>query len=174
MAVGGARPAVRLENRSGAGSNIATETVVRAPADGYTLLLASTPNRVNTTLYERLNFDFIRDLAPVAGIMVVPNVMVVHPSFPAKTLPEFISYVEANPGKVNMASAGKGSASHEANGSMVLAYRLPPPAHRRMLSLPSTGELIWEGSKSWASITKGAARSSKARHWGQVRSPASV
>jgi hypothetical protein len=100
--------------------------------------------------------------------------MVVHPSFPAKTLPEFISYVKANPGKVNMASVGKGSASHEANGSMVLAYRLPPPAHRRMLSLPSTGELIWEGSKSWASITKVAARSSKARHWGQVRSPASV
>jgi tripartite-type tricarboxylate transporter receptor subunit TctC len=87
-----------IENRPGAGSNIATEAVVRAPADGYTLLLASTPNTVNTTPYEKLNFNFIRDIAPVAGIMVVPNVMVVHPSFPAKTLPEFISYVKANPG----------------------------------------------------------------------------
>jgi tripartite-type tricarboxylate transporter receptor subunit TctC len=93
-----------IENRPGAGSNIATEAVVRAPADGYTLLLVSTPNAVNATLYEKLNFNFIRDIAPVASIMVVPVVMVVHPSFPATTVPEFIAYAKANPGKINIAS----------------------------------------------------------------------
>jgi tripartite-type tricarboxylate transporter receptor subunit TctC len=86
--------------------------IVRAPADGYTLLLVSTPNAVNATLYEKLNFNFIRDLAPVAGIMVVPVVMVVHPSFPATTVPEFIAYAKANPGKINIASGTIGGPGH--------------------------------------------------------------
>src|SRR5215468_10239367 len=87
-----------IENRPGAGSNIATEAVVRAPADGYTLLLVGAFNAVNATLYDKLNFNFIRDIAPVAGIIVVPNVMVVHLSFPAKTILEFIAYSKSNPG----------------------------------------------------------------------------
>jgi tripartite-type tricarboxylate transporter receptor subunit TctC len=101
-----------IENRPGAGSNMGTEAVVRAAPDGYTLLLATIPNAVNATLYENLNFNFIRDIAPVATISRVPNIMVVHPSFPAKTVPEFIAYAKANPAKVNMASAGNGAAEH--------------------------------------------------------------
>jgi tripartite-type tricarboxylate transporter receptor subunit TctC len=101
-----------IENRPGAGTNIATEAVVRAPADGYTLLLANPANAINATLYGRLNFNFVRDIAPVAGIMRVPNVMVVNPSVPAKTIPEFIAYAKANPGKINMASGGVGGPSH--------------------------------------------------------------
>lgn len=101
-----------IENRPGAGTNISTEVVVRAAPDGYTLLLAVTPNAIAATLYEKLNFDFIRDIAPVASIVRAPNVMVVNPSFPAKTVPEFIAYAKANPGKINMASAGMGSANH--------------------------------------------------------------
>jgi tripartite-type tricarboxylate transporter receptor subunit TctC len=101
-----------IENRPGAGSNIATEAVVRAPADGYTLLLATSPNAVNATLYENLNFNFVHDIAPVASIYNVPNVMAVHPSFPAKTIPEFIAYSKSNPGKVNMASGGSGAPMH--------------------------------------------------------------
>jgi tripartite-type tricarboxylate transporter receptor subunit TctC len=94
-----------IENRPGAGTNIATEAVVRAPPDGYTLLLASTPNAVNATLYDKLNFNFVRDIMPVASIIRGPDVMVVHPSFPAKTLPEFIAYTKANPGKVTSRAA---------------------------------------------------------------------
>ena len=101
-----------IENRPGAGTNIGTEAVVRAPPDGYTLLLVSAPNAINATLYDKLNFNFIRDIAPVASIGRVPNVMVVNPSFPAKTVPEFIAYAKANPGKINLASAGIGSMSH--------------------------------------------------------------
>src|SRR5262245_32737345 len=101
-----------IENRPGGGNNIGTEAVVRAPADGYTLLLAGTPNTVNVTLYEKLNFNFIRDIAPVAGIVRGSFVMVVNPSVPAKSVPEFIAYAKANPGKLNMASAGNGTASH--------------------------------------------------------------
>jgi tripartite-type tricarboxylate transporter receptor subunit TctC len=101
-----------IDNRPGAGTNIATEVVVRARPDGYTLLLVATVNAINATLFEKLNFNFIRDIAPVAGITRVPNVMVVHPSVPAKTVPEFIVYAKANPGKLNMASAGNGSSSH--------------------------------------------------------------
>ena len=103
-----------IENRPGAGSNIGTEAVVRAPGDGYTLLLVSQTNAVNATLYDKLNYNFIRDIAPVAGISREPNVMVVNPSFPAKTVPEFIAYAKANPGKINMASGGNGSAAHVA------------------------------------------------------------
>jgi tripartite-type tricarboxylate transporter receptor subunit TctC len=103
-----------IENRPGGGGNIGTEAVVRAAADGYTLLLVGPPHAINATLYDKLNFNFVRDIAPVAGIMSVPNVMVVNPSVPAKTVPEFISYAKANPGKINMASSGNGSSPHVA------------------------------------------------------------
>ena len=103
-----------VENRPGAGGNIGTEAVVNAPPDGHTLLLATVPNAVNATLYEKLNFNFIRDTAPVGGIIRVPMVILVHPSLPARTVPELIAYAKANPGKVNMASAGAGSAPHMA------------------------------------------------------------
>jgi tripartite-type tricarboxylate transporter receptor subunit TctC len=102
------------ENRPGAGGNVATEMVVKAAPDGYTLLLSTLPNAVNATLYENLSFDFMRDTAPVAGIIRVGMVVLVHPSFPANTLPEMLSHLKANPGKVNMASAGIGSAPHMA------------------------------------------------------------
>jgi tripartite-type tricarboxylate transporter receptor subunit TctC len=101
-----------IENRPGAGTNIATEAVVRAAADGYTLLLVTAANAINATLYDKLNFNFIRDIAPVAGIMRVPYVMVVNPSVPAKSVPEFIAYAKANPRKPSMASAGTGAGSH--------------------------------------------------------------
>jgi tripartite-type tricarboxylate transporter receptor subunit TctC len=103
-----------IENRPGAASNIATEAVVRAPADGYTLLLVTIPNVINATLYDRLNYNFIRDIAPVASIDRVPNVMEVHPSVPTRTFPEFIAYAKANPGKINMASSGNGTSQHVA------------------------------------------------------------
>jgi tripartite-type tricarboxylate transporter receptor subunit TctC len=103
-----------IENRPGAGSNMGTEAVVHASPDGYTLLLATIPNAVNATLYEKLNFNFIRDIMPVATISRVPNIMTVHPSSPAKTVPEFIAYAKANPGKVNMASDGNGASGHVA------------------------------------------------------------
>jgi tripartite-type tricarboxylate transporter receptor subunit TctC len=102
------------ENRPGAGGNIGTEAVVNASPDGYTLLLATVPNAVNASLYEKLNFNFIRDTAPVAGIIRVPMVILLNPSVPAGTVPEFIAYAKANPGKINMASAGNGSAPHMA------------------------------------------------------------
>jgi tripartite-type tricarboxylate transporter receptor subunit TctC len=101
-----------IENRSGAAGNIATEAVVRAPSDGYTLLLVAAPNAINATLYDRLSFSFLRDIAPVAGIIRECPVLVVHPSFPAKTVPEFIAYAKANPGKISMASSGNGSTAH--------------------------------------------------------------
>jgi tripartite-type tricarboxylate transporter receptor subunit TctC len=101
-----------IENRTGAAGNIATEAVVRAAPDGYTLLLALDATAINATLYDKLNFNFIRDIAPVAGIARAPFVMAVNPSFPAMTVPEFIAYAKANPGKVNMASGGVGSGNH--------------------------------------------------------------
>jgi tripartite-type tricarboxylate transporter receptor subunit TctC len=101
-----------IENRPGAGSNIGTEAVVHASPDGYTLLAVSVANALNATLYDRLNFNFIRDIEPVGSTMRVPGLVVVNPSVPANTLPEFIAYVKANPGKVNMASAGNGSTGH--------------------------------------------------------------
>jgi tripartite-type tricarboxylate transporter receptor subunit TctC len=103
---------VIIENRPGASSNLATEAVVRAPADGYTLLLGGAVNAVNATLYENLGFNFIRDLAPVAGVVRFPNVMTVNASFPARTVPEFIAYAKANPGKVNQGSSGNGTTQH--------------------------------------------------------------
>jgi tripartite-type tricarboxylate transporter receptor subunit TctC len=103
-----------IENRPGGGTNIATEAVVRSPADGHTLLLVAPSSTINATLYEKLNFNFIRDIAPVAGIVRMPNLMVVNTSVPAKTVPEFIAYAKANPGKINMASPGIGSGPHMA------------------------------------------------------------
>jgi tripartite-type tricarboxylate transporter receptor subunit TctC len=101
-----------IENRPGAGTNIAIEAVVRAPPDGYTLLLVGTPAAIGASLYENLNFNFIRDIAPVGSTMREPNVLEIHPSVPAATLPEFIAYAKANPGKLTMASGGTGSSPH--------------------------------------------------------------
>ena len=103
---------VIVENRPGASSNLAAEAVVRAPADGYTLLLGGAVNAVNATLFEKLAFNFIDDLAPVAGVVRFPNVMTVNASFPAKTVPEFIAYAKANPGKINQGSSGNGTTQH--------------------------------------------------------------
>jgi tripartite-type tricarboxylate transporter receptor subunit TctC len=101
-----------IENRPGASGNIATEAVVRSPPDGYTLLLVNSSNTINAALYDKLNFDFIRDIAPISAIATFSFVMEVNPSVPTKTLPEFIAYAKANPGKINMASAGSGSTHH--------------------------------------------------------------
>jgi tripartite-type tricarboxylate transporter receptor subunit TctC len=105
---------VVIESRPGAATNLATEAVVRAPPDGYTLLLVAPANAINATLYDKLNFNFLRDVAPVASISREASLMIVSPSVPAKTVPEFIAHAKANPGKVNMASAGIGSAGHVA------------------------------------------------------------
>jgi tripartite-type tricarboxylate transporter receptor subunit TctC len=126
-----------IENRPGAGSNTATEAVVKAPPDGHVLLLCGVTNAINATLYEKLNYNFIRDIEPVAGLIVLTNVMVVNPSLPAKTVPEFIAYAKANPGKINMASLGNGTVPHVAGElfkmmagvDMVhVPYRGAPPA----------------------------------------------
>jgi len=126
-----------IENRPGAGGNIGTEAVVRAPADGYTLLMALAPNAINATLYEKLNFHFIRDIAPVASVMRAPQVLDVNPSVPAKTVPEFIAYAKANPGKLNMGSGGVGTQQHVAGEGFKMMtgvnmvhvpYRGGPPA----------------------------------------------
>ena len=126
-----------IENRTGAGGNIGTEVVVRAPPDGYTLLLVSSSNAVNATLYDKLSFNFIRDIVPVASLASVPNVMVVNPSVPAKTVPEFIAYAKANPGKLNLATSGNGSTTHVSGelfkdmtgvSLVVVAYRGGGPA----------------------------------------------
>ena len=101
-----------IENRPGAGGNIGAEAVVKAVPDGYTLLQVGTPNAINAALYTNLNFSFIRDIAPVSGVMRVSYVIVVHPSVPATTVPEFIAYAKTNPGKINMASAGNGTPQH--------------------------------------------------------------
>ena len=101
-----------IENRAGAAGNVGTELAVRAAPDGYTLLSIGTPHAINVTLYDKLNFDLIRDIAPIAGIIRTPLAMLVHPSIPAKTVPEFIAYAKANKGKVNMASAGTGTPQH--------------------------------------------------------------
>jgi tripartite-type tricarboxylate transporter receptor subunit TctC len=161
-----------IENRpGGAGNNVATETVVRAPADGYTLLLVAVSNAINTTLYEKLNYNFLRDIAPVASIVRVPLVMAVNPSVPAKTVPEFIAYAKANPGKVNMASSGNGTSPHVAGELFRLMtgvdlvhvpYRGSPPALTDMLGgqvqvmfdlMPSSIELIRAGKLRALAVT---------------------
>jgi tripartite-type tricarboxylate transporter receptor subunit TctC len=101
-----------IENRPGAATNVGTEAVVNATPDGYTILMASSPHAINATLYEKLHFNFMRDIAPVAAIMRAPNVMVVSQTFPAKSVPEFISYAKANPGRLNFASSGVGASNH--------------------------------------------------------------
>src|SRR5262245_29010500 len=132
-----------IENRTGAGGNIATEAVVLAPADGHTLLLTSMGNAVNTTLFERLNYNLLRDIAPVAGTSRAPLGMEVHPSFPAKTVSEFITYAKANPDKVNYGSAGVGSSLHMAGELFKVMvgvelihvpYRGSPPALTDLLA----------------------------------------
>jgi tripartite-type tricarboxylate transporter receptor subunit TctC len=132
-----------IDNRPGAGGTIGTEAVVRAPADGYTLLLVAGAHTINVTLYDKLNFNFIRDIAPIASISRETSVMLVNPSFPAKTVPEFIAYAKANPGKINMASAGVGAPSHVIGelfkmmtsvNLVHIAYRGSPPALTDLLS----------------------------------------
>jgi len=108
MALGTAGQQFIIDNRPGAGTNIGTEAALRAPADGYTLLIAGPPSAINATLYEKLNFNFIRDITPVASVLRAPFVMLVNPSLPARTVPEFIAYAKATPGKISMASAGVG------------------------------------------------------------------
>jgi tripartite-type tricarboxylate transporter receptor subunit TctC len=124
-----------VENRPGAGGNIATELIVRAVPDGYTLLMVGSPNLINATLYTDLKFNFVRDIAPVASIGRNPFVMVVDPSFPAKTLPEFIAYAKANPGKINMTSTGTGNLTH------VTGELFKMMAGVDMLHIPSRGEM---------------------------------
>ena len=126
-----------VENRTGAGGNIGTEAVVTAAPDGYTLLLATVPNAVNASLYNKLKFNFIRDIAPVAGIIRVPMFIMVHPSVPVKTVPELIAHAKANPGKVNMASAGNGSAPHMAGELFKMMTGVNHDA--RTLSRPGPG-----------------------------------
>jgi tripartite-type tricarboxylate transporter receptor subunit TctC len=123
-----------IENRTGAGGNIATEAVVHAAPDGYTLLLATDANASNATLYDKLNFNFIRDIAPVAGIIRAPRVMVVNPSFPATTVPEFIAYAKANLGKVSMGSGGVGS------GNQLSGELFKIMAGVNMIHVPYRGE----------------------------------
>src|SRR5262249_11947385 len=131
-----------IENRPGAGSNIAAEAVVNAPPDGYTLLLAGAPNAINATLYEKLHYNFIRDIAPVAGVIRTALVMQVNPSLPAKTVLDFIAYAKANPGKINMSSAGNGSAPHVAGElfKMMAGVNMVHVPYRG--AAPSLGDLI--------------------------------
>jgi tripartite-type tricarboxylate transporter receptor subunit TctC len=160
-----------IDNRPGAGTNIATEAVVNAPPDGYTLLLAGVPNATNATLYANLKFNFIRDLVPVAGIVRIPNVLVINLSVPATTVAEFIAYAKANPAKVNMASAGVGSGGHLAGALFEMLagvklthvpFRGNAPALTALLggqvevlfaSLPSSLEYIRTGKVRALAIT---------------------
>lgn len=122
-----------IDNRPGGGGNVGTEAAVHATADGHTLLLVASVHTINPSLYDKLGFDFIRDIAPVAGIMRVPNVMVVNPSVPARSVPEFIAYAKANPGRINMASAGIGTSQHVAGELFKLM------AHIDMVHVPYRG-----------------------------------
>jgi tripartite-type tricarboxylate transporter receptor subunit TctC len=160
-----------IDNRPGAGNNIGTEVVVNSPPDGYTLLLVNPANGINATLYKKLPFNFLRDIAPVAGITRVPNVMEVNPSFPAKTVVEFIAYGKANPGKINMASSGNGTSVH-LSGELFMAmtgvkmthvpYRGAGPALTDLIAgtvdvmfdnLPSSIEFIKSGKLRALAVT---------------------
>jgi tripartite-type tricarboxylate transporter receptor subunit TctC len=160
-----------IDNRPGAGNNIGTEVVVNAPPDGYTLLLVNPANGINATLYKKLPFNFLRDIAPVAGITRVPNVMEVNPNFPAKTVAEFIAYGKANPGKINMASSGNGTSVH-LSGELFMAmtgikmthvpYRGAGPALTDMIAgtvdvlfdnMPSSIEFIKSGKLRALAVT---------------------
>ncbi len=163
-----------IENKPGAGNNIGTEQVVNSPPDGYTLHLTNPANAINASLYAKLNYNFIRDMAPVAGIARVPNVMTVHPSVPAKTVAEFIAYAKANPGKINMASSGNGTSVH-LSGEMFKAmtgvemqhvpYRGSAPAMTDMLAgqvqvifdnMPSVLQHIKSGALRALAVTTAA------------------
>jgi tripartite-type tricarboxylate transporter receptor subunit TctC len=160
-----------IENKAGAGNNIATEFVVNAPPDGYTVLLVNPANGINATLYKKLNFNFVRDIAAVGGILRVPNVMVVNPDVPAKTVAEFITYAKGNPGKVNMASSGNGTSVH-LSGELFMAmtgaklthvpYRGSNPALTDMMSgqcqvmfdnMPSSLPLVKAGKLRALAVT---------------------
>jgi tripartite-type tricarboxylate transporter receptor subunit TctC len=160
-----------IDNRPGAGNNIGTEVVVNSPPDGYTLLLVNPANGINATLYKKLPFDFLRDIAPVAGITRVPNVMEVTPGFPAKTVAEFIAYGKAHPGKINMASSGNGTSVH-LSGELFMAmtgikmthvpYRGSAPAITDMIAgtvdvlfdnLPASIEFIRSGKMRALAVT---------------------
>jgi tripartite-type tricarboxylate transporter receptor subunit TctC len=159
------------ENRTGADGNIATEATVNSPADGYALLLATLPNAVNASLYPKLNFVFLRDIAPVAGIIRVPMVALVHPSVPAQTIAELIAHAKDNPGKINMASAGTGSAPHMAGelfnamagiNMLHIPYRGQSPAMSDLLSgqvqilfaaAPGTADYIKTGQLRALAVT---------------------
>jgi tripartite-type tricarboxylate transporter receptor subunit TctC len=165
-----------IENRPGAGGTIGTEAVVHASPDGYTLLLVSSAHAINATLYNNLNFNFIRDIAPIAAIVSVPNVVAVNPSVSARTVPEFIAYAKANPGKINMASAGNGTSSHLAGelfkimtevNLVHIPYRGSPPALTDLLGgqveiyfapMPPSIEYIRAGKLRALAVT-GAVRS---------------
>ena len=160
-----------IENRPGGGGNIATEAVVRAPPDGYTLLAIGSNNMINATLYQKLNYDFIRDIAPVASVYRVPQVMEVNPSFPAKTVPEFIAYAKSHPGEISFASAGNGSVAHVTGelfkmmtgvNMLHVPYRGAPPAltdliggqvHVMFDNLPSSIEHIRAGKVRALAVT---------------------
>ena len=145
-----------VENKLGAGGNIGAEDVVNATADGYTLLLVGPPNAINATLYDHLNFNFIRDIAPVGGIARTPNVMVVRPSFPAKSVAEFIDYAKANPGRINMASGGSGTIPHVAGelfNMLAGVHMVHVPYRGEALAIPDLlgGQVQVEfGSMAWA------------------------
>jgi tripartite-type tricarboxylate transporter receptor subunit TctC len=167
---------VIVESRPGGGTNIATEAVVRAPPDGYTLLLVAPANAINATLYDKLNFDFLRDIAPVSGIIRFPNVVDVNPSLPIKSIPELIAYAKTNPGKLNMASSGNGSTIHMSGElfkmmtgiNMVhVPYRGGAPAltdliagqvHVMFDNLPTSAEHVRSGRLRGLAVT-GTARS---------------
>jgi tripartite-type tricarboxylate transporter receptor subunit TctC len=163
-----------IENRPGAGGNIATEAVVRAPPDGYTLLAIGSNNMINATLYQNLSYDFIRDIAPVASVYRVPQVMEVNPSFPAKTVPEFIAYAKAHSGEISFASAGNGSVAHVTGelfkmmtgvNMLHVPYRGAPPAltdliggqvHVMFDNMPSSIEHIRAGRLRPLAVTSAA------------------
>jgi tripartite-type tricarboxylate transporter receptor subunit TctC len=167
---------VIVESRPGGGTNIATEAVVRAPPDGYTLLLVAPANAINATLYDKLSFDFLRDIVPVAGIIRFPNVVDVNPSLPVKSIPELIAYAKTNPGKLNMASSGNGSTIHMSGElfkmmtgiNMVhVPYRGGAPAltdliagqvHVMFDNLPTSAEHVKSGRLRGLAVT-GTARS---------------